>query len=166
MKTIQKIGFFAGFLILISPLGLSGQSLTPQVLSNAGGSFSQNGVKMSWTLGETAVMHFSTEGGSVTEGFHQPGLQIFGLDASAIVAIKIAPNPVQSTLNVQIPSANQSEWVATLSDEQGRILLRRTHLQSGNTELDLSHYPSGVYFLGMQETGKNVPQSFKVVKTQ
>ncbi len=166
MKTIQKIGFFAGFLILILPLGLAGQSLTPQVLSNAGGSFSQNGVKMSWTLGETAVMHFSTAGGSVTEGFHQPGLQIFGLDASAIVAIKIMPNPVQSTLNVQIPSANQSEWVATLSDEQGRILLRRTRLQSGNTELDLSHYPSGVYFLGMQEAGKNVPQSFKVVKTQ
>jgi hypothetical protein len=165
MKTIRMISYFMGVLLVL-PLGLSSQSLTPQVISNAGGTFSNSGIKMSWTLGETAVAHITTSGGAITEGFHQPSLQVIAPGSSDAIAIKIAPNPVQSTLNVQIPASNQSEWVATLTDASGRVLLRKTRLQTGNTELDLSNYPEGVYFLGLQDSGNRAQQTFKVVKTQ
>jgi hypothetical protein len=53
----------------------------------------------------------------------------------------------------------------TLGDVNGRTMLRRTGITSGNAEVDLSQFPSGVYFLtiSVEATGV-VRQTIKVVK--
>jgi hypothetical protein len=120
---------------------------------------------LDWTLGETAVSRWNTTGGFTTEGFHQPILEVSLLPEYSSPKVSIAPNPVQSTLNVLVSDAKQKALFAQLVDIQGRVLVQRTNLSQGNTEFNLSNLPSGTYFLKVsQQNGKPI-EVFKVVKT-
>ena len=121
-------------------------------------------ISLDWTLGETAVSRWNTPGGFTTEGFHQPILEVSLLPEYSSPKVSIAPNPVQSTLNVLVSDAKQKVLFGQLVDIQGRVLVQRTNLSSGNTEFNLSNLPSGIYFLKVsQQNGKPI-EVFKVVK--
>ncbi|WP_373551752.1 T9SS type A sorting domain-containing protein [Haliscomenobacter sp.] len=155
--------------IIVAALSGQAQSLTPEVLSTAGGTINSPSkqIRLAWTLGETAVLRWTTPGGgSVTEGFHQPVLQVSNLQNPSIALVRIAPNPVQSQLFLTIDQKEEKELSAILSDVQGRVLTKLRHLTIGNTELDLNKYPAGVYFLSLQYYNEAPLQTFKVVKTQ
>ena len=123
------------------------------------------GIQLAWTLGETAVARWNTPQGMVTEGFHQPILEVTLLPEYTAPTVRIAPNPVQSTLNVQLQEQTKQSLFANLVDVQGRVVIQRTTLQLGNTEMDLSNLPAGLYFLNvMPQQGKPI-EVFKVVKT-
>ena len=122
-------------------------------------------ISLDWTLGETSVSRWNTPGGFTTEGFHQPILEVSLLPEYTSPKVSIAPNPVQSTLNVLVKDVNQKPLFAQLVDVQGRVLVQQTNLTPGNTEINLSNLPSGTYFLKVsQQNGKPV-EAFKVIKT-
>ncbi len=153
-----------GALVFSAAVGKA-QSLSPEVISTAGGKMQAGSIQLAWTLGETAVTRWTTPQGFVTEGFHQPILEVTLLPEYAAPTVRIAPNPVQSTLNVQLQVQTKQSLFANLVDVQGRVVIKRTILQLGNTELDLSNLPSGMYFLNvMPQQGKPI-EVFKVVKT-
>lgn len=148
---------------------LSGQAQTlfPEVLSSAGETSKSGKISLSWTLGETAVLRWSTpSGGSVTEGFHQPQLLVSKLENPVVALVSIVPNPVQSQLQLIIDQKEEKELTAILTDVQGRVLTKLTRLGIGKTELNLENYSSGVYFLSIQYTNGLPLQTFKVIKTQ
>jgi len=158
--------FLVGAVVCFTVLG-GAQSLTPEVLSTAGGSAQVGTIRISWTLGETAISRWTTHsGGSVTEGFHQPILVLTTEGTPTIALVRIAPNPVQSTLQLMVDNKEAKELTATLIDVQGRILLKLNHLTIGNTEVSLEKYPTGSYFLSIQYANELPLQTFKVVKTQ
>ncbi|AEE48225.1 T9SS type A sorting domain-containing protein [Haliscomenobacter hydrossis] len=157
--------FLVGALVFSAVLGKA-QSLSPEVISTAGGKMQAGSIQLAWTLGETAVARWNTPQGMVTEGFHQPVLEVTLLPEYTAPTVRIAPNPVQSTLNVQLQEQTKQILFANLVDVQGRVLIKRTTLQLGNTELDLSNLPAGMYFLNvMHQNGKTL-EVFKVVKTR
>ena len=156
--------FLVGALVFSAALGKA-QSLSPEVISTAGGKMQAGSIQLAWTLGETAVARWNTPRGMVTEGFHQPILEVTLLPEYTAPTVRIAPNPVQSTLNVQLQEQNKQLLFANLVDVKGRIVIQRTTLQLGNTEMDLSNLPAGLYFLNvMPQQGKPI-EVFKVVKT-
>lgn len=153
-----------GFLV---PFLGQGQSLSRQVIGNAGGFEQGTGIQLSWTLGEAAVAHRYASSGnySLTEGFQQPWVRTWS--GTEALQVQVAPNPVSTLLNIYIPGNMAGAWTATLSDARGNLLLRRTGLRAGSAELDLRDYPSGMYFLTMfQEDGDADRQTIKVVKMQ
>jgi hypothetical protein len=153
-----------GVVVCTTILGKA-QSLSPEVISTAGGKMQTATISLDWTLGETAVSRWNTTGGFTTEGFHQPILEVSLLPEYSSPKVSIAPNPVQSTLNVLVSDAKQKALFAQLVDIQGRVLVQRTNLSQGNTEFNLSNLPSGTYFLKVsQQNGKPI-EVFKVVKT-
>lgn len=154
-----------GIVLCATALLSQAQTLSPEVISSAGGKMQNSSLTLDWTLGETAVSKWSSPTGFTTEGFHQPILQVTLLPAYSSPKVSIAPNPVQSILNVQVMEASQKALFVQLVDVQGRILVQRTQLGSGNTELNMSDLPSGIYFLQvLQQNGKTL-EAFKVVKT-
>ncbi|WP_353480519.1 T9SS type A sorting domain-containing protein [Haliscomenobacter sp.] len=153
-----------GTLVFSAVLGKA-QSLSPEVISSAGGKMQAGRIQLAWTLGETAVARWTSPQGFVTEGFHQPILEVTLLPKYTAPTVRIAPNPVQSTLNVQLQEPNKQSLFANLVDVGGRVLINRTALQLGNTELDLSNLPSGVYFLNVMHQSGQPVEVFKVVKT-
>ena len=153
-----------GVVVCTTILGKA-QSLSPEVISTAGGKMQTSTISLDWTLGETAVSRWNTPGGFTTEGFHQPILEVSLLPEYNSPKVSIAPNPVQSTLNVLVKDVNQKPLFAQLVDVQGRVLVQQTNLTPGNTEINLSNLPSGTYFLKVsQQNGKPV-EAFKVIKT-
>lgn len=157
--------FLVGALVFSAAVGKA-QSLSPEVISTAGGKMQAGSIQLAWTLGETAVARWNTPRGMVTEGFHQPILEVTLLPEYTAPTVRIAPNPVQSTLNVQLQEQTKQLLFASLVDVHGRVLIKRTTLQLGNTELDLNNLPAGLYFLNvMRQNGKTL-EVFKVVKTR
>jgi len=154
-----------GIALCATALLSQAQTLSPEVISTAGGKMQSSTISLDWTLGEMAVTRWNTPNGFTTEGFHQPILQITLLPEYSSPKVSIAPNPVQSTLNVRVSEAPQKTLFAQLVDVQGRILVQRTNLGLGNTEFNLSNLPAGTYFLQVSHlTGKTI-EAFKVVKT-
>lgn len=154
-----------GIVLCATTLLGQAQTLSPEVISAAGGKMQSSTISLDWTLGEMAVSRWNTPVGFTTEGFHQPVLQVTLLPEYSSPKISIAPNPVQSTLNVRVNETPQQTLFAQLVDVQGRVLIQRTNLGLGNTELNLSNLPAGTYFLQvLQQSGKTM-EAFKVVKT-
>lgn len=154
-----------GIVLCATALLAQAQKLSPEVISAAGGKMQSSTISLDWTLGEMAVGRWNTPVGFTTEGFHQPVLQVTLLPEYSSPKVSIAPNPVQSTLHVQLSEVPQKTLFAQLVDVQGRVLVQRTNLGLGNTELNLSNLPAGTYFLQvLQQNGKTL-EAFKVVKT-
>jgi hypothetical protein len=156
-----------GLLLLCCTSGLlNGQSLGRQMVGSAGGSTRIADLQLSWSMGEVAVGHRSIIGGGgrLTEGFQQPNLMPLneGIDPSLV---QVAPNPVRNMLNMFLPGAVTSEWTVTLSDVNGKVLLRKAGLPAGNSEIDLGLLPSGVYFLSAsQSVAGEIGQTIKILK--
>lgn len=153
-----------GMLVLAASLGYA-QSLSPQVLSNAGGSIATPEMRLSWTLGEVAISKWQAAGnaGFLTEGYHQPRLQVNPANQDELYPVQILPNPVQGTLNLIALSDGQEVFLASLQDAQGKILVKDVILK-GKAEINMSSFPAGIYFLSIQQSGKSPIQNHKVVK--
>jgi len=163
MSLNHALGFLLFFAVSVP---LSGQSLGRQLIGSAGGSGRFGDLQISWSLGEVAVGHLKATNGTgrLTEGFQQPRLMPLneGVDPTLV---QVAPNPVKDVLSLYIPGDATEEWIMTLGDVNGRTMLRRTGLTTGNSEVDLGQLPSGVYFLTIaREANGEVRQTIKVVK--
>lgn len=172
LKTsVSQITSVLGMMVLLSclPNWTQAQSLSPQVTSNAGGTLQKDGIRVNWTLGQTAVGRWYTtdnRSGSITEGFQQPYLQVTLLDGASDELVSIAPNPVQSVLNLMIRADVGETLTATLMDPQGRIIQRLPELRRGTAQLNMQELPAGMYFLTIHQSGEAPVQSFKVIKIQ
>ena len=166
-QSYMSLKYVLGLALLFAvSVTLTGQSLGRQLIGAAGGSGRFGDLQISWSLGEVAVGHRSAANGAgrLTEGFQQPRLMPLNEGADPAL-VQVAPNPVKDLLNVYVPGDAAEEWIMTLGDVNGRTMLRRTGIISGNAEVDLGQFPSGVYFLtiSVEATGV-VRQTIKVVK--
>lgn len=170
-KSLSPLAYILGMMVLLCclPSLTQAQSISPQVTSNAGGTVQKDGIRVNWTLGQTAVGRwYTTDGrsGSITEGFQQPNIQVTLLSGASDELVSIAPNPVQSVLNLLIRADEQEVLTATLMDPQGRILQRLPELRRGTAQLNMQELPAGMYFLTIHQSGEAPVQSFKVIKIQ
>lgn len=151
----------------LSPL--SGQS----VIAADGGESGTEKIRIEWTLGEFAISSLATPNGWLTEGFHQPHLQVVSVPATPIspshaakpsLKISIAPNPVQDILNIRLQRKQDLSMQLRLLDANGRLLLQREILAPNQLELNLAKYPDGLYFLQFHQRDGTALKTFKVSK--
>ncbi len=161
------------FLTLVATIlicSAQGQQLTPSVLAVGGDSFRGAGLWLDWTLGEVAVKTLPLAPGQVTEGMHQPSLQILPIDpgsglAEGEIQVKLAPNPVQSHLRITLSSDREGSAFIDLHDAHGRLLRQETgNLQQDARDWDMSSYPAGMYMLSFRTRSGELLKTFKVEK--
>ena len=140
---------------------LNAQNLGPAVVATAGETFSTNSLYVEWTVGELMIESFS---GSLTltQGFHQSDLQVtsIGDRGKELGEVKVYPNPTQGSLIIQ--RENGGELSVAVLDLRGGLLFQR-NLPSSQSQLDLSHLPSGIYLVRVS-SGNRAIQSFRVQK--
>lgn len=158
-------------------LGMT-QSLSHSVISSNGAISQGEHIQLEWTLGEPAVQSIRTSNGLITEGFHQPILNVQALDlpenppdvavetsANEALKITIAPNPVQSLLSIKIESDLEQQGIIYLSDLAGQRLQQlEASFFNENLEWDFSHFPSGMYLLSFYTKEGALVKTFKVTK--
>lgn len=143
------------------------------VIAADGGEGRTEKISIAWTLGEFAISTLTTPRGLLTEGFHQPGLQIsrwprepvaLASAAGQGLQIGLAPNPVKEILTIRLQRKEDLSVLLRLLDANGSLLLQKEVLAPQQLELDFSTYPSGVYLLQFQQKDGLSLDTYKISK--
>lgn len=144
-------------------IALRAQNIERHVLATAGGFGEQNGVSVSWTLGEAATATLADGTIVLTQGFQQPGNDTTTTAVGQSIGnfiVKIYPNPAGDALTLELPLEMQLQ--ASLSDAAGRTLAAQ--VVSGTTaSFDVSQLPAAAYFLRLSD-GKSWVKTVKILK--
>lgn len=168
MKSISLL------LMAVLFVGISASAQNRSVVAAAGGDGQTASVRLSWTLGETAVATLQRANGELlTEGFQQPEtLRVETAHPPVVAAsdelerIRIAPNPVGAVLTVRIPDAWMQETASLELFDLGGRRVQAGRMESGTASLewDMSALPAGTYWLRIASAAARQAQTFKIVK--
>ncbi len=165
------------FLIFISNYTFC-QKLSPEVISSAGDISKTASISLEWTLGEPVIESSKVSNKHYTQGFHQTYFKITNIVPAKNESLAsdfdmiIFPNPVEAILEIKISSEN------LLLDETGKVdlflfdiigkqlLIQKTNEKSGSTFVDMTSFPSGIYFLKAQKENGLFLKSFKITKVK
>ena len=154
------------------------QKLSPEVISSAGDISKTASVSLEWTLGETIIESSKTANKYYTQGFHQTYLKVTSIlppndeSLASDYNMTVFPNPVEGILEVKISTENlpqdkNDKVNLFLIDILGQQLsVQKINEKPGSTFLDMTDFPSGVYFLKAQKENGLLLKSFKIVKVR
>ncbi len=111
---------------ILYTLSVSGQQLSPEVISSAGDYFVGSNVTLSWTIGEAVIETFTDTNCILTQGFQQPFIPpIAGIKKleDKNLKIKVFPNPASDFLNVRFIATEEIDLIIELIDLNGKVLL-------------------------------------------
>lgn len=167
----MRMIFITIFFLPFFSASIWAQRLAPTVIASDGGFRKTSTMSLAWTLGETAVESVSSNGRFYTQGFHQPLLlaKSFHPGSEKLFAgydIVVAPNPVQSMLNIYIETPQEENLQVFLADILGRNIMSKETSGKGSFKLDMSPYISGVYLLSIRNSDGHLVRTFKIIKAQ
>ena len=144
------------FLLASLPFAVSGQKVDRSVIVPGGEYYEAPSTNIEWTLGELAVGDFMVGDILLTQGFHQGNLVVTSIRGpEPLIQLKAYPNPV---LDILIIETEKPDLGYRLVDINGSVL-ENGKIRSVPFELDLTGFPSGIYFLWIEEY-----QTHKIIK--
>ena len=155
-----RLGIALAVTILI-PLGSNAQN----VVSTSGGIGSDANSTVSWTIGQPVANTVSGAEGTLTQGFQQPWADIgtvVGEHVGSGSDIRVYPNPTRHLLNVEMLGTATGANALELLDAAGRLVLQAP-TTGDRTELDLTDYGTGNYFLHIKDAEGDVTRTFQVI---
>jgi len=162
-----RVFFFLGifFFFLVS---LPAQSIGRQFLGGMGGSFIYEDARVNWTAGEMAVAHLETakEGYRITEGFQQALIEFNKISVNSESWISLDPNPVKDFLRIRQLKPSPQGMFLRIMNAQGQQMFSPQKLDVLPDELNLSTYPSGIYFVQILHVDYSVIQVVKILKVK
>lgn len=162
--------YFSLFTLLLLPLILPAQSISPSVIASWGNYSNNGGYSLSATSGEMMTQTFIAGSNILTQGFQQPDdkdVSVQQLVDDGLI-IKIFPNPTSDLVTVNLEADNAENYFAVMYDLLGRTLalpgtLDRSHTQLQQT-FNLSQLPSATYFICIINAQGEINHSFKIQK--
>jgi hypothetical protein len=151
-------------IVAFSSLAVQAQSLSPEVHSSAGNSFSNSSGQLDWTLGETVTSTLNAPGTTATQGFHQPDLSITTMLAeNESIVVSLYPNPVVSSLQVSLTNPVVATKLELFTAE-GKVVLSK-EINAAQTELSMTDLSSGTYLLKISSAG-NKSNTYRIIKSK
>lgn len=144
-------------------------SIERQVIGVTGGFSDTPTLKISDTVGETAVSTVISGTVILTQGFQQPGEnEITELEETIELSYKMYPNPTSDWLTVEISLDQPMDIQVQIFDLSGRAFpeLSQTLGSYGSSEarLSLAHLPTGIYLLSLTSTDGQVLATRQIQK--
>lgn len=77
-------------------------------------------------------------------------------EVEVVKALSVMPNPTSSLITVQFDLLNQTDANLMITNILGKVMSTQSleHVKKGETTVDLSRYPDGVYYLSMMADGQ------------
>jgi len=142
------------------------QTAKPEVVATAGDYFKNAEASLSWTIGECVTETFGSTNMVLTQGFQQSHYIVTAINdvAMNMLTINAFPNPATDFITVSIENYSPNQlFTLVLCDLQGRILFTEK-VNADKTQLNMSEYAQGVYFVKVIDNGNKVSQTFKIRK--
>jgi hypothetical protein len=108
------------------------QTLTNQVVANAGNSFSSAILHIDQTTGESITNTFQTGSLTITQGFHQPNLFAVGVKEIETSTLSLWPNPARES--VTISGSKQPIERIEIFDAVGKLVVTHAQKNTFNVE--------------------------------
>jgi len=150
--------------LLCIPLWASGQNQNLQVLAVQGGFSQSPDMSLSWTLGENFTETINADDLILTQGFQQSfyKLKEINLTDTESFNIKVYPNPTRDILNLDVLD-EKYPYAVEIIDATGQLLYKAVRSQA-HSQLDLSGYASGEYFIRISNPDILKYSLFNVIK--
>lgn len=154
-------------IICLSLQNLLSQSIQNEAIANASSTTITCEYMISWTLGESFIETFKSDNIQITQGFHQPLIEL--LDVSdpdnSFVYAKVYPNPTKGKLNIRFIGPTLFEkYHLTVTDIRGTTLENKEAYMGSNYELDCSQVSSETLFIDLTRKKDGTKYSFKILK--
>jgi len=147
---------------------VNAQSSEPTVLATSGAHYSGTNTELSWTIGEVIVETVTGSDNIVTQGFHQPLVEVTTVEESwpSYLKVNVFPNPVTEKITVNIEN-NTLELQAIIYDMTGRQLISEEIGHSQNyIEFNVDDLANSIYLLNIHSKDKKYNATYKIQKTQ
>jgi hypothetical protein len=163
---VNKGGTVLGVLLLLFGGTALAQQLSHQVLVPAAGIGICSSSDLSQTIGENAVVIFSTEKNDLTQGFQQPRLKLVQIDQPQGTGVKVYPVPATDFLNIELYGETEREYVLSLLDISGRLVHTEKLYFSDSYwfvhTLQVRQLVRGLYFIRVRCTEGKIDRTFKI----
>jgi hypothetical protein len=153
--------------LLFFGLCVTGQTVTPTVLSNNGDYATSSGGSIEWTIGEPVSDTYIKTTNITTNGFHQTSMELFAMIREKENAgnLLVFPNPVKNELKISFGGLPGGNYSLTLYDALGKLILSSDVNVSENnyhTLINLTETAAGNYFLKIEK--ENFLETVKINK--
>lgn len=141
-----------------------GQSQTQQVIATSGGNEQNSDISIEWTLGEPVIATLSTGTAVLTQGFHQPDLEVTVIKSldGLPYTVEAYPNPTDELLLIQLKNAEARDFQYLLYDMTGKVLEQKK-LESDVTAINMQNHPAGIYVLKITQHDLEI-KMFEIIK--
>ncbi len=143
-----------------------GQTLLPETILSSGGDFANTTAQISWTLGDFQTTTYVKDQIVLTQGFLQSQIKVtdvFNIDNSANVELKVFPNPVINYLYINIISNENKKISWQLINQNGKII-RNDDIYNKHSEIDFGSYKAGIYYLKTYSKDGSFVKIFKIIR--
>ena len=138
------------------------QSVSRQVLSNAGNPIATTGMSINFTLGEPIVGLVSNENEGLDQGFWA-GYLFLEMEETALQDLVLFPIPVRDILHI-VPGDTQVFGFQLYSMLGQQLLSRVFEGNDSEIQVDLSTMANATYLAKVFVQGETTARDFKIIK--
>lgn len=163
----QRGIFIFVLLITLMPRCLS-QGISHQVLVPVASITDAGSVSVSQTVGEPMVEGLHGVDYGLTQGFHQPGIDLSSPVPPEGNGVEVYPNPVVDILKIEVFGVEEADFEIVLFGLNGAVYYRRNISCSRDywriESLDMGNYKRGMYFVRVKTKDNRISRLFKIEK--
>ncbi len=165
---MQQRGIFIFVLLITLMAECFSQGVSHQVLVPLASIADAGNVNVSQTAGEPMVEGLYDIDYDLTQGFHQPGIDLSRPVPPEGNGVEVYPNPVVDILKIELFGVDEADFEIFLFGLNGAVYYKRTISCSRDywriESIDLSHYKRGMYFVGIKTRDNRISRLFKIEK--
>ncbi len=149
--------------VVIGTMGIA-QKLSPVAIGSGFVNGTSANAEISSTVGQTAYTSKSDGSSQLTEGVHQPVVEIVSVeDEIPEIGMAVYPNPNSGQFFFELTNLEGKTFNGELFDANG-VSIEKVVVSEQTNSIDISNLPSGSYFLHVfGEDGHSMKQ-YKVMK--
>lgn len=163
---MNKGGTVLGVLLLLFGGTALAQHLSHQVLVPAAGIGMSSSSDLSQTIGESAVVIFTTDRHDLTQGFQQPRLKLIQIEQPQGTGVKVYPVPATDYLYIELYGDFEREYTISILDISGRLVHKQNLYFSDSYwyvhNMPVGHLVRGLYFIRVRCTEGKIDRTFKI----
>ena len=161
--------FYLSIIFFLGQNFLQAQTISPQSVNSGATKMSQNNGSLSFTVGELVVLTavdsagntlgggFTTSSTITTAAIQEPN--------SAILNVKVYPNPTTDLLTVSIHDSKLSQVIIEVSDINGRLVSYGKYAGiTNNIGINTNSWERGSYFLNLKSSQDLILGTYKIIK--
>lgn len=165
---MQQRGIFIFVLFIMLMAECFSQGISHQVLVPLASVADAGNLNVSQTAGEPMVEGLYGVDYNLTQGFHQPGIDLTRPVPPEGNGVEVYPNPVVDILKVELFGVEEADFELVLFGLNGAVYYRKTISCSRDywriEPIDLGNYKRGMYFVRIQTRDNRISRLFKIEK--